>query len=111
MNEGSVLLASLPQADGKWKIRPVIALRKMVPYDDVLVCGVSTKLRHEVAGFDEIIAVGDSDYLSSGLAEASLIRLGYLGIVCTADIAGSLGSISPQRYRRLLTKLSEYLVK
>lgn len=110
MIQGSVLLTNLPQADGKRKIRPVILLREMPPFGDMLVCGISSKLRHEVSGFDEIISLEDPDFETSGLTDVSLIRLGYLGIVSNEDIAGSLGSISVERHRRLLKRLSEYLV-
>ncbi len=54
MREGDVALAALPQANGQLKNRPVIALRIMPPYGDLLVCGVSTQLHHEVAGFDDL---------------------------------------------------------
>lgn len=53
MTEGDVALAALPQADGKTKLRPVIVLRAMPPYGDLLVCGVSTQARHAVSGFDD----------------------------------------------------------
>lgn len=110
MNEGDVILAYLPQADGRWKIRPAVYLREMRPFGDMLVCGVSSQLRHEVAGFDEMISIDDSDFRSSGLSEESLIRLGYLAIVSTKDFAGSLGSISAERHRRLVERLAKYLV-
>ena len=38
MNEGDVALTVLPQADGQRKSRPVVALRRMPPFDDWLVC-------------------------------------------------------------------------
>ncbi len=76
MFQGEVVLASLPRADGVWKNRPTIFLRQMPPFGDLLVCGVSRQLRHEVPGFDEIISSTDSDFVSGGLIEPSLIRLG-----------------------------------
>ncbi len=110
MKEGDVILGSLLQSDGKWKIRPVICLREMPPFGDMLVCGISTQLRHEIPGFDEMISIDAPDFQSTGLREASLVRLGFLGILSTKDLAGSLGSISTERHRRLLERLSEYLI-
>ncbi len=110
MKEGDVILASLSQADGNRKTRPVICLREMPSFDDMLVCGISTKLRHEISGFDELISQVAHDFQLTGLRETSLIRLSFLGILSTKDLAGSLGSISPERHRRLLERLSEYLV-
>jgi len=109
MNEGDVVLALLPQADWDLKYRPAILLRRMPPFNDVLVCGVSSQLQHETPDFDETIGPGDADYAQSGLKTASLIRLGFLVVLPTSDIAGRLGSISPERHRRLLVRLCDYL--
>jgi mRNA interferase MazF len=110
MKEGSIALTPIPQADGNVKNRPVILLRTMPPYQDWLICGISTKLNQRVIGFDEIIAPEDIDFVSSGLKSKSLIRLGFLSISPRRDIIGSIGSISPDRHRRLLKNLSEYLI-
>ncbi len=45
MNEGDVILTPLPQADGRVKNRPAVALRELPPHDDMLVCGVSTQMQ------------------------------------------------------------------
>lgn len=54
MNEGDVILTPMPQADGKLKHRPAVALREMPPYGDILVCGVSTQIHLVVSGFDDL---------------------------------------------------------
>lgn len=86
-------------------------LREFPPYKDFLVCGVSTQLRQEVKGFDEIIWTSDPDFASSGLKSESLIRLGFLAVLPRAKIAGSIGSISPERHGGLLKTLADYLTK
>lgn len=111
MTEGDVVLTPVPQADGTIKNRPAVFLREMPPFKDLLVCGISTQLRQEVKGFDELISPSDADFASSGLVRQSLIRLGYLAILPRSQIIGTIGSISAERYKRLLEKLSEYLVK
>lgn len=83
----------------------------MPPYRDVLLCGVSTQLYQEVSGFDEVIQPSDPDYAQSGLHSASLIRLGFLAVLPRSEIIGSIGAISPERHKRLLKKLADYLVK
>lgn len=55
ISEGDVILATLPQADGKAKTRPVLVLRRMPPFADLLVCGITTQLQHAVKNLDEII--------------------------------------------------------
>ena len=62
MKEGDIVLASFPQADGRMKNRPALVLREIPPFNDLLVCGISTQLRHCVGGFDETISAGDSDF-------------------------------------------------
>jgi len=110
MKEGDVLLTPIPQADGRIKNRPAIILRELPPpYRDLLVCGVSTQLHLYVKGFDEIISPSDDDFASSGLLSESLIRLGFLAVLPRKSIAGSIGSISPKRHKRLLKTLSDYL--
>jgi mRNA interferase MazF len=110
MKEGDIVLTPVPQADGKLKNRPALILREMPPYRDLLVCGVSTQLHQYVKGFDEIISPTDADFASSGLLSESLIRLGFLAVVSRKSIAGSIGAISPERHKRLLKALSDYLI-
>ncbi len=43
--EGSICLISIPQADGKQKIRPVLLLKQFPPFNDYLVCGISTQIQ------------------------------------------------------------------
>lgn len=104
-----MILTPVPQADGQVKNRPAVVLREMPRYRDLLVCGVSTQLHQQVHGFDEIISPTDADFASSGLLSESLIRLGFLAVLPRKRIAGSIGAISPERHKRLLKTLSDYL--
>ena len=110
MNEGDIVLAPLPQADGQIKKRPAAVLRKVPPFDDLLVCGISTQLRQCVEGFDELILSTDPDFKTSGLLQDSVVRLGYLLTLPRKEFIGSIGKISPERHRRLLKQLAEFLV-
>jgi mRNA interferase MazF len=111
VKEGYVVLTPLLESDGKIRNRPAIILRKMPPYQDFLVCRVSTKLHQFVPNFDELIRSGDDDFVDSGLNADSVIRLGFLAVLPRNRILGSIGSISPQRHKRLLESLSTYLVE
>jgi len=110
MKEGDVILTPIPQADGSVKNRPAVVLREMPRYHDLLVCGVSTQIHQRVEGFDEIVSPGDPDFSSSGLLSESLIRLGFLAVLPRKSIAGSIGAISSELHKRLLKRLSDYLV-
>jgi mRNA interferase MazF len=111
MKESDVIIVPMPQADGAVKNRPAIILREMPPFRDVLVCGISTQLRQAASDFDEIISLKDNDFKMSGLQTESLIRLGFLSVIPRGKVAGSIGSISPERHKRLLNRLSRYLIK
>ena len=111
MNQGDVILTPVPQANGILKNRPAIFLREMPPYRDVLVCGVSTQLHQEVKGFDEVVDQTESDFAATGLRTTSLIRLGFLAVLPRSAVIGSIGSVSAERHKRLLTRLSDYLIR
>lgn len=110
MKEADVVLTPIPQADGTIKNRPVILLRELPPYRDLLVCGISTQLHQEVVDFDNIISPADPDFVASGLRTQSLIRLGFLAVIPRRQIIGSIGEISSERHQHLLKTLSDYLV-
>ena len=110
MKEGDVILVPLPQADGRRKLRPAIVLRVMPPFGDYLVCGISSQLHQQVRGLDELILRKDADFADSGLRDDSLIRLSLLSVYAEHQIPGTIGEIHPERHRRLLIQLSDFLV-
>lgn len=110
MKHGDVILTTIPQADGKLKNRPALILCEMPSYGDLLVCGISTQLIQKVKNFDEIISCGHNDFKSSGLLSESLIRLGFLAVLPSSRILGTIGKISTERHSRLLRTLVDYLI-
>ena len=102
-------MASLPQADGKTKLRPALILKVMLPYKDLLVCGISTQINQEVNGLDEIINYDDNDFNQSGLIQQSLIRVGYLAILPNKIIAGIIGKISLTRLQKIKKQLADFI--
>jgi mRNA interferase MazF len=108
MKDGDILLATLRQSDGAAKDRPVVLLRHVPPFDDLLVCGISSQLQQS-AELDESITPNDADFRTSGLKAASIIRLGFLAVVPRSDFRGRIGSISRTRHRRLLERLAEFI--
>ncbi len=107
MNQGDILLASLPQADGEIKNRPIVLLKKLPGFGDFLVCGLSTQLHQKIESFDEIIAPTPQNRLR----QTSLIRLSFLAVVSQEQIRGVLGKIPETTYRKLLERLTDYLLK
>jgi len=78
MQPGDVVLTRLFQRDGVQKQRPAIIIKVIPPFNDFLVCGFSSQLRHYVPGLDEIISTEEVDFINSGLTHTSLIRAGWL---------------------------------
>jgi mRNA interferase MazF len=109
IDEGDVVLTPLPHADGRMKNRPALVLRRMPPFGDFLVCGISTQLEHAAEDFDEFIDAADADFAPSGLKAASLIRLGYLAVLPPGSFLGKIGSVSSERRSRLLRQLCRHL--
>lgn len=109
MNEGDIVLAQLPQADGRSKNRPAVLLRRLPPFGDWLVCGVSTQVQQRVADFDEFISPTDPDFANTGLKAASIIRLEFIAVLPDTAMLGTIGSISRARHHRLLASLCRHL--
>ena len=110
MKEGDLVLAAIPQVDGSFKTRPALVLRELPPFGDMLICGISTQLRHEVIGFDELISIGDPDFAQSGLRQSSLIRLAFLDVLHSSMVIGKIGTVSPALRLRLLHNLADHLL-
>jgi len=89
MKEGDILLTALRQSDGSVKDRPVLFLRRMPRFQDLLVCGLSSQLHQAAPQFDEVILASDPDFRASGLKVASVVRLGYLAVLAQNSKAES----------------------
>lgn len=109
MKGGDIVKAVLNQTDGKIKYRPVLLLKKMPPFDDWLVCGITSKLQNKVDQFDILLNEDDKDFKETGLIMTSLIRLGFLAVIPEKVIEGTIGSISSENYLRLLKNLITHL--
>ena len=93
------------------KRRPGICLRKLPGnYQQFLVCGLSSQIHLCIKDFDEIVKPSN-DNLRELRSDPSVIRLGFLDRVRIWEVRGSIGSISPERHRRLLKRLSKYLAE
>jgi mRNA interferase MazF len=111
MKSGDVVLIRLPQmAGGPPKLRPALVLAQLPgPFQSVLICGISTRLRELQADWDDPIGPSDDDYAFSGLHQRSAIRLSYLYAADVREISGPIGRVAPQRLRRSLQRLIRLL--
>lgn len=113
MRPGDMVLIRLPAAGGATpKLRPALILSMLPgPYQNTLICGVSTQLHELQADWDDMIGPSDSDFAGSGLRRASVIRLSYLFAADANEIVGVIGAIANDRLRRLLLRLANQLTQ
>jgi mRNA interferase MazF len=90
---GQVVLFRFPRTDlVEGKLRPALLISEAPgPYDDWLICMISSQLHQQIEGFDELIEEGDSDFQQSGLKKTSVMR------------------ISPDRMQRIRRRLAEWI--
>ena len=113
MKPGDIVLIRFPQADLKQgKLRPALVIAiSPSRHPDLLLALISSRLHQATPEFDEIINSSDSDYITTGLKVASVIRLGRLTSVEPSVINARLGSISSERLIRIKKSLIDWLRK
>lgn len=108
---GQVAVLRFPEVDlTPGKPRPVLLLAPVPgPYDDWLVCMISTQLQQAMAGFDEVIEQHDPDFDSSGLKIASVVRVARLAVVPADMLMGGIGEIGPERLDRIKRTIADWV--
>ena len=108
---GHVVLFRFPRTDAtRGKLRPALLLTEVPgPYDDWLICMISSQLHQCIDGFDEVIDTDDDDFDASGLKTSSVIRIGRLAVTENDTLEGSIGNINSERLQRIRTNLAGWL--
>jgi len=111
IQEGQITLLKFPQTDQTLgKLRPALVLRKIPgPYDDWLICMVSSQLSQELPEFDVVVYKNDPDFEQSGLKTSSIIRVFRLAVVNKDILLGSIGNISGERLNLIKSRLSSWI--
>lgn len=113
MKPGDIVLLRFPQADLEaGKLRPALVVA-VAPgrHPDVLLSLITSRAYQEAPGFDEVIEPAEADFVSSGLKARSVVRLARLVSVEETAINARLGDISPERLRRIKTRLMDWIGK
>ena len=108
MKAGDVVLCEFVQVND-FKARPALILKIVPPYDDFLVCAISTQLQNQVEGVDEIIEIKDADFTRTGLKATSLVRVTMVQTLMREEIFGKMGEISPRRLERICRNLARFI--
>ena len=112
IHDGQIVLFAFPQTDQiAGKLRPALVLRR-VPgtHDDWLVCMISSRLRCEVPGVDEILQHTDHDFRATGLKLNSVVRTTRLAVVAAAGFHGAIGNLSEDRLTRIRSRLADWIL-
>lgn len=111
VQKGQITLFRFPQTDQiPGKLRPALVLHKLPgPYNDVLICMVSSQLSQEVQEFDVVIYESEPDFKQSGLKVSSVLRISRLAVVNKDILLGSIGSISEERLNLIKSRLSSWI--
>ena len=111
MKPGDVVLITLPQAAGAPpKPRPALILASLPgPYQNLLLCGISTQRHQLQKDWDELLEAGDPDYGNSGVHQPSVIRLSFLYAADGTEISGVIGRVDAARLARLCERLADHL--
>jgi mRNA interferase MazF len=107
MKSGDIVLIRLQQATGQaTKLRPALLLATLPgPYQNFLLCGISTQLDRLETNWDERIAPADQDFAASGLRRESAIRLSFLYAATASELIGVIGAVNQDRLARLRRRL------
>lgn len=111
MKPGHLVLLRFPEADLQaGKLRPALVVA-IAPgqHGDVLLALVTSQVRQEVVGFDEVVAPEDPDFAATRLKARSIIRLTRLTSVSPQVIEARLGVTSATRLANIRRQLAEWL--
>jgi len=111
IQEGQIILFRFPQTNqAPGKLRPALVLRKIPgPYDDWLICMISSQLSQELPEFDVVVYENDPDFEQSGLKASSVIRISRIAVVNKDILFGSIGNISNERLSLIKSRLSNWI--
>lgn len=110
MLEGDIAVIKMPQPDGSIKLRPVLLLKQVKPFNDWVVCAISTQLQQEVKGFDLVIMKDNPYFSMTGLRDSSVIRLGMIATVSKSIFPGSIGSLPKTELEILKKRISNHFL-
>jgi len=110
---GQVVVFAFPQTDqSPGKLRPALVLRRCPGlHDDWLICMISSQLRHEIAGMDEVARRTDADFVQTGLKVDSVIRVTRLAVVAADVLQGKLGALSGERLERIRLRAADWIAR
>ena len=108
---GQIVPFAFPDAGGTGgKLRPALVIQRTPgPYDDWLICMISSQLRQKVEGIDEVINLNDEAFPNTGLKLSSVIRATRLAVVASDLLQGSIGMLHGNRYNKIVSNIAAWI--
>ena len=92
------------------ELRPALVLRRCPGrHEDWLICMVSSQLRHEIPGIDDVVHEADVDFRASGLKMTSVTRTTRVAVDSAELLLGALGNVDATRLARIHRNLSHWI--
>ncbi|QQR87296.1 MAG: type II toxin-antitoxin system PemK/MazF family toxin [Flavobacteriales bacterium] len=109
MKPGDVVRWSFVQSDGQRKMRPAVIIGVVPPFNDWLVCAVSSQLHRAVPDLDIVIGAQHPDFHRTGLRMESVLRVAQLTTLPDKAVQGAIGEVSPGTLAEMRTRLKKWL--
>ncbi|HMU14725.1 MAG: type II toxin-antitoxin system PemK/MazF family toxin [Bacteroidetes bacterium] len=109
MKPGDVVRWAFVQGDGQRKMRPAILLASVPPFNDWLVCAVSSQVHRAVKDLDIVIGTGHPDFHRTGLRMESVVRVAQLTTLPDKVVQGTIGEISSTTLSLIKDRLRSWL--
>ena len=111
MKQGAIVRAAFQQNDGRVKQHPALVLATIEPFQDLLLCSISTQIWiTEYESFLNVkITEAHPDFPQTGLKYPSVFRLGMLYTMSEKNIEGTLGTITDSLYEDFIHRIVQYL--
>jgi mRNA interferase MazF len=108
---GQICLFRFPRTDLETgKSRPALLITRLPgPFDDWLVCMISSQINQAIEAFDEILDQDETDFVQTGLKTDSVIRIARLAVVTDGILLGAIGEISAERLKRIKGKIAKWI--
>jgi mRNA interferase MazF len=71
---------------------------------------ISSQLRHEVAGVDEVVREADPDFADTGLKSASVIRVTRVAVISADILHGAIGMRTRDRLVRIRSRVASWIL-
>ena len=109
MKAGDVVRWTFVQSDGQRKMRPAVIVSAVPPFNDRLICAISTQLHREVKELDVLLDAQHADFNRTGLRMPSLVRVAQLTTLPDKVIQGAIGEVSPATLALIKERLRKWL--